>query len=206
MAATTERYPIKAKSLTLLELCQSIHDFRNPSSRNTAQILTRRLYLHPLTINANAKTHDEPKKTSPHRRRSQRDFTLHSSSVPLLTRMSTKVTPPDFETSQSTFATNRVSLPPVLKPKRSVSTRPSHKVHPKKVKPLRAKPEKVDVWEELANTLQRPVPQDPPTTPFHDISELYFESTDENDDAYPSPYHSIQEIKIFKRTHRPDQA
>jgi len=65
MMSTTARYPIKPKTLTLLEVCQSINDFRPPppsissyqhgSASNTAQILTRRLYLHPLSINSNAK-------------------------------------------------------------------------------------------------------------------------------------------------------
>ncbi len=61
--STTARYPIKPKTLTLLELCQSIVDLRQTTStsnlyqstQNTAQILTRRLYLHPLTINSNGK-------------------------------------------------------------------------------------------------------------------------------------------------------
>ncbi len=63
MMSTTARYPIKPKTFTLLELCQSFSDFRRPpasassyqSSSNTAQILTRRLYLHPLTVNPNPK-------------------------------------------------------------------------------------------------------------------------------------------------------
>jgi hypothetical protein len=56
----TARYPIKPKTLTLFELCQSINDFRRPlpsnqyqSTPNAAQSLTRRLYLHPLAINTN---------------------------------------------------------------------------------------------------------------------------------------------------------
>jgi hypothetical protein len=65
--SATARFPIKAKTLTLLELSQSISDFRCPpatvssfqyqyqSSPTTAQILTRRLYLHPLTIGPNSK-------------------------------------------------------------------------------------------------------------------------------------------------------
>jgi hypothetical protein len=55
MTSTTRRYPVKAKSLTLLELCQTVNDLRHASSRSSAQILTRRLYLHPLTINPNPK-------------------------------------------------------------------------------------------------------------------------------------------------------
>jgi hypothetical protein len=65
MTAATSRYPIKPKTLTLLELCQSISDFRRPppsvssyqshSSITASQILTRRLYLHPLTINSSSK-------------------------------------------------------------------------------------------------------------------------------------------------------
>ena len=57
MTSTTTRHPVKARSLTLLELCQTINELRHTSSRNTAQILNRRLYLHPLTISTNAKQH-----------------------------------------------------------------------------------------------------------------------------------------------------
>lgn len=45
----------KGKSLTLLELCQTLKDFRCTTSRSTSQILTRRLYLHPLSLSTNAK-------------------------------------------------------------------------------------------------------------------------------------------------------
>jgi len=50
----------KGKSLTLLELCQTLKDFRCTTSRSTAQILTRRLYLHPLTISTHAKQYSPP--------------------------------------------------------------------------------------------------------------------------------------------------
>ena len=232
-----ERYPIKAKSLTLLELCQSIHDFRNPSSRNTAQILTRRLYLHPLTINSNAKTHpskfsshtsldltrpdvssQHSKKKSSHKRRSQRDLTIQSSSVPLLTRRSTKLnvsttttdeeSTNEFEVSRTTFASNQVSLPPLITHHTpSSSTRPSKLLHQKKSKPIRPRMEKVDVWGELAHALRRPIPQDPPTTPFYepsssplgDIPSEPREVPEEDDSPIPSP---IPAVRIFRRTHR----
>lgn len=122
--STTARHAIKPKVLTLLELCQSVTDFRQfpPSSTasynyqvqsNTAQILTRRLYLHPLTINPNAKqqlaklpssTANSPdneqrhqsnveKVRDKHRRKkksSHDDLTILSTSLPLLTRTNPK--------------------------------------------------------------------------------------------------------------------
>ena len=235
-----ERYPIKAKSLTLLELCQSIHDFRNPSSRNTAQILTRRLYLHPLTINSNAKVHPSKftshtsldltqtgtshhsKKKSSHKRRSHRDLTIQSSSVPLVNRANTKLnvsgtttdedSTNDFEVSRTTFSSNQVSLPPILtrrtpsSSKGTISTRPAKIFHQKKIKPIRLPPEKVDVWGQLAYALRRPIPQDPPTTPFYEtydspLDDIPSEPPEEEEEE-PRLVTPIPVVRLFKRTQR----
>ena len=122
--STTARHAIKPKVLTLLELCQSVTDFRQfphsstasynyQVSSNTAQILTRRLYLHPLTINPSAKqqlsklsntTVNSPdneqrhqsnvdKGRDTHRRKkksSHDDLSILSTSFPLLTRANPK--------------------------------------------------------------------------------------------------------------------
>jgi hypothetical protein len=156
MASTTARYPIKAKSLTLLELCQTINDFRSPLSRNTAQISTRRLYLHPLTISSNAKQHSPKilsnhsldlehfnqtnleKRNPPHKHKPHGGLKILSSSFPLLTRMNTKTIASTItddhtthEANTTTISSNHLSLPPINRgasssSKRTVSTRTSY--------------------------------------------------------------------------------
>lgn len=137
-STATARSSVKPKSLTLLELCQTINDLRHTSSRNTAQILTRRLYLHPLTINTNAKQHSTKivnnhlldieqinqanlgKKNSSHKKKSYHGLAILSSSLPLTTRTNTKVnsstisdSSTDIEASTTTIASSQISLPPV---------------------------------------------------------------------------------------------
>ncbi|CAF2742859.1 unnamed protein product [Rotaria sp. Silwood2] len=139
MTSTTAPHPIKPKSLTLLELCQTINDLRHTSSRSTAQILTRRLYLHPLSVNANAKQqstkiinnnllHIEQvnqanfeKRNSPRQHKPYRGLAILSSSLPLTTRTNTKLNSTitidscsDFEASTTTMSSsNRVNLPSI---------------------------------------------------------------------------------------------
>ncbi|CAF1056356.1 unnamed protein product [Rotaria sordida] len=138
MTSTTTSQPIKPKSLTLLELCQTINDLRHTSSRSTAQILTRRLYLHPLTINTNAKQqstkiinnnllhieqHNQAnleKRNSPRPHKPYRGLAILSSSLPLITRTNAKLhssittdNSSDFEASTTTISSNRVSLPSI---------------------------------------------------------------------------------------------
>ncbi|CAF1184118.1 unnamed protein product [Rotaria sp. Silwood1] len=138
MMSTTTSHPIKPKSLTLLELCQTINDLRHTSSRSTAQILTRRLYLHPLTINTNSKQqstkiinnnllHIEQinqanleKRKSSHQHKPYRGLAVLSSSLPLTTRTNTKLnssvhtdSSSDFEVSSTTISSNRISLPSI---------------------------------------------------------------------------------------------
>jgi len=215
MASTpTERYPVKAKSLTLFELCQTINVLRQPLSRNTAQILTRRLYLHPLTISNNAKQHsskviannqvdieefnqtmsEKKKKPSKHH-----DLSILSTSLPLSTRSNTKLTSSintdrdsstDFEGRSSTFSGSYVSLPsiprklPSSSKRRTVSTR-SMKKKPKPV-PNNEDAEKIDVWHHLAQILKRPMLKDPPTTPLDILSDSHLQDLPETN------YNSIQ--------------
>jgi hypothetical protein len=221
MASTTARYPVKAKSLTLLELCQTINEIRNPSSRNTAQILTRRLYLHPLTISTNAKQYslkvisnnvlemnqtNLEKKHSSFKRKSYHDLSLLSSSFPLTTRTNTKLnstitTDHDnsnvFELSTTTISTNSISLPPINRgissslSKRTVSTRSS--CIPIQQKPNKNRWEKVDVWRNLAHALQRPTPKDPPTTPLDILLDSELQTVQQPN------CNAIQQIQIYKR-------
>jgi len=205
-STTAARYPVKAKSLTLLELCQTVNELRQTSSRNTAQILTRRLYLHPLTISTNAKQHSskiiannllETKQFSqtnlPAKHRPKQGLSILSSSFPLIARTNTKLNTDSniYQTSITTISTNSVNLPPINRgikssssSKRSVSTRSSSYI------PIQPKPTKIDVWRHLADTLQRPVPKDPPTTPL----DILPENVQQSDN-----FHGIQEIKIYKQ-------
>lgn len=267
--STTERYPIKAKSLTLMELCQSIHDFRNPTTRNTAQILTRRLYLHPLTVSGalkmhstkistnqnqhqqhhqyqlhhlhhhyhhhhNQQQHPSSQNNSNHQNengrssslekkaisganRISKDFTIHSSSVPLVSRSMGKLnnstvteveSTNDLEASVATMSTNPTILPNVHSRKttptikRAASLRTSHTFYQRKVRPIRQRPEKVDVWGQLAHTLERPVPIDPPTTPFTQLNDFHFESVVFDDKQESPRYYSRQEFQEAKRINR----
>lgn len=212
-----------------MELCQSIHDFRNPSNRNTAQILTRRLYLHPLTINTSSKTHAPKVQSHGHvetdalminqkhtiKHRSHGDLTVHSSSVPLLNRNNPKVnisvtaeeeSTHDFETSITSFSINQLTLPSVVTRKttpsikRTLSTRPLQLFQQKRIKPARQRQGKVDVWRQLAHTLERPIPSDPPTTPFTQLNDFDFENLafDEQSTNNSPRYYSRQEIKASK--------
>jgi hypothetical protein len=145
---TTTRYPVKAKSLTLLELCQTINDLRQVSSKNTTQILTRRLYLHPLTISHNAKQHSSKlnannlldieefnqtisgrKKFSSKHYQSYRDLSVLSSSFPLSIRSNNKLNSSinsdrdsngDCEASSTSISTNPVRLPRI--PRKLISS------------------------------------------------------------------------------------
>lgn len=136
MTSTTVSHSVKPKSLTLLELCQTINDLRHVSSRSTAQILTRRLYLHPLTINSTAKQQSTKiinnnllqierinqahleKRNSPAKQKPYRGLAILSSSLPLTARSSTKQASSlisdssnDFETSSTSFTSSRGSFP-----------------------------------------------------------------------------------------------
>lgn len=194
MASTSVRSPVKAKSLTLLELCQTINELQQTSSRSTAQILTRRLYLHPLSISPNAKQHtskiiannlfqlEEPistKTPSPRNPPSYRGLSILSSSLPLIARTNGKSNISSFnvesEESTSTLGINAMSLPVIPRnttalsssSRKTTSTRSSFIAIQRKSKSTPPPPsEKIDVWRHLAQTLQRPPPKDPPTTPL----------------------------------------
>lgn len=135
MTSTTVRHPVKAKSLTLLELCQTINELQNTSSRNTAQILTRRLYLHPLSVSNTSKQHtskiitnnllqiEEPNEiiTPSPRNPPYRGLAILSSSFPLIARTNVKTTnqslnvehdvPSESEGSVTTFGTSLPLIP-----------------------------------------------------------------------------------------------
>ena len=202
--STTVRHPpVKAKSLTLLELCQTINELQQTSSRSTAQILTRRLYLHPLSISPNAKQHtskiiannllqlEEPiqTKTPSPRNPPYRGLSILSSSFPLIARTNGKSnasslnTDTESDESTGTLGINAMSLPVLPRnttalsssSRKTTSTRSSFIAIQRKSKstpPLPA-PEKIDVWRHLAETLQRPPPRDPPTTPLDIHPDLH---------------------------------
>lgn len=203
MSSSSVRHPVKAKSLTLLELCQTISELQQTSSRNTAQILTRRLYLHPLSVSNNIKQNtskiiasnllqlEEATETitpSP-RNPTYRGLAILSSSLPLLARTNLKTNPSfnvdhdlqmESEGSTTTFRTNPMSLPVITRngtslsssSRRTTSTRSSFIAIQRKSKST-PPPEKIDVWRHLAQTLQRPPPRDPPTTPLDTYPDLH---------------------------------
>lgn len=253
MMSTAARYPIKPKTLTLLELSQSISDFRHPppsvssyqfqASSNTAQILTRRLYLHPLTINSSLKqpslksftTSATDVTSTDNEQRSQinidknRDIkhkkhksshhglAILSTSFPLTTRIISKPdarhsrdkisihtdndTNSEYDASITSISLNQASLPPITRGTTSsthtVCTRPSCVINRRKTftKPTRL--EKVNVWNHLNRTLQRPIPMDPPTTPLGNVSDFTIEYDRPHNQYFNS--NTIQEIKIYKR-------
>ena len=232
MTSTTVRYPVKPKSLTLLELCQTINDLRHAPSRNTAQILTRRLYLHPLTINANAKQQSSKimnnsvtdteqrhhinldKKLLPHRHKVPHGLAILSSSLPLITRTNSKtnttVPTDESESSTTTISSNRTvpsinrGPPPSSSSsnKRTTLPRPSYITsQPKSSSHYKNRWEKVDVWHQLAISLQKPIPKDPPTTPLDVLTDDYLDNIRESEQQSQQwNYGGIKGIKIFQRT------
>ena len=255
MMSTTARYPIKPKTLSLLEICQSISDFRQqhppPSvasyqyhvTPNTSQILTRRLYLHTLTIKPNPNKQQIPKTLSTNlssidgesprqttqseksrentrekKKPSQPNLAIFSSSLPLITRLNTK---PEtrhayrqrgsLQTDEDTNSENDISttanslrVPSLTGVNRgtlastgSKCTRPSCLVNHQKLYPKPIRQRKINAWNHLDQTLERPIPMDPPTTPLIHMSNYNFDH-EEISDPY-SNYHSIQQIRIYKR-------
>jgi len=256
--STTARYPIKPKNLTLLEICQSISGYRHPppsvssyqyqyqSSANTAQILTRRLYLHPLTINPNQKQQLSKTSTTPRttvvtpsdiehyhqlnydknhethhtkKKLSHRGLAILSSSFPLRTRINQKSETrhyrdkasihidgdmnSDYDASTTTGSFNQPSLPSITRgtfsSTHSLCPRPAYEnlINRRKtyMKPNRL--EKVNVWHHLDQTLERPMPLDPPTTPLSNVPGFDIENDEPQNSCLN--YKSIQEIKIYKR-------
>ncbi|CAF0825850.1 unnamed protein product [Rotaria sordida] len=258
MASATARYPLKPKTLTLLELCQSFHDFRHPpvslssyqsqssssssSSSNSSHVLTRRIYLHPLTLNPHSKQHslkhssvhslttfDHEQRS--HQLNSDKNREIHhiknkssfhglavlSSSAPITTRINTKSDTrhirdkqflnidedinSDYDVSTLTISSSQPSLQSLTRGTSSsthtICTRPSCVMNNRKTYFKSNHWDKVDVWNHLDRTLERPMPTDPPTTPFNTVVDLNKEN-DELQEQY-SNYNSIQEIKIYKR-------
>ncbi|CAF1022609.1 unnamed protein product [Adineta ricciae] len=161
-SATVPRNSVQAKSLTLLELCQTIHDLRHTSSRDTSQMLTRRLYFHPVNTKSSCKSQSskliargvlrtnpmvEEKLTSSFRKRtSSRDLSILSSSFSLVARTNSKAntcTPTendnnDLETSTIISSLNQLSLapitqrPPVLSKKKTMPNKSLYVPNPNK--------------------------------------------------------------------------
>lgn len=246
MTSTTARHPLKPKTLTLLELCQSIKDFRNPipsgSSPSSSNVLTRRVYLHPLIINPNTKHHslktasissfpsfdnDQRHPLIPDRSRdthhvknrtSFNGLAVLSSSAPLATRMNVKPDVRHFrdrglmnaeddlysdcDSSTAAFSFIQPSLQSLARGTTSsthaLCTRPSCILNNQKALSKSNRWEKVDVWYNLDQTLQRPVPNNPPSTPSNAAVSKNEIDEPQNENEY-SNYNSIQEIKIYKR-------
>ncbi|CAF0802924.1 unnamed protein product [Adineta ricciae] len=200
-SATVPRNSVQAKSLTLLELCQTIHDLRHMSSRDTSQILTRRLYFHPVNTKSSYKPQSskliargilrtnpmvEEKPTSSFRKRtSPHDLSILSSSFSLVSRTHFKTNictttenddNNDLETSTITSSLNQISLapitqrPPVLSKKKMMPNKSLYVPNPNKRTVLLTEKndkKRMNVWNYLHHNLDRPFPQDPPTTPLH---------------------------------------
>lgn len=250
MTSTTSRYPIKPKTLTLLELCRSFHDFRHPPptvssyqsqlAPTAAHVLTRRVYLHPLTLNSTFKQQsiksasnnslstldsdfrhslnfEKPRTTYVKNKAAFNGLAVLSSSAPIRTRIKAKLdarnsrdkplmnmdddASSDVETSITTFSSNQLSLHALARGTSSSThtacTRPACVLSHQKAFTKSNRYDKIDVWNHLSETLQRPMPTDPPTTPLHIVSDF-----DKENDESTNPflnYNSIQEIRIYKR-------
>lgn len=200
-SATAPRHSVQAKSLTLLELCQTIHDLRHMSSRDTSQILTRRLYFHPVNTKSNCKPQpskliargilrtnpivDEKSTVSFRKRMPSRELAILPSSFSLVARSTSKINSwiatenednNELETSTITSSLNQISLapitqrPPVLSKKKTMPNKSLYVPNPnKRTVPLTEKNDRrrMNVWNYLHHNIDRPIPQDPPTTPLH---------------------------------------
>ena len=250
MTSTAARYPIKPKTLTLLELCQSFHDFRFPPpsissyqcqlAPNTARALTRRVYLHPLTLNVPSKqqsskssnnsrilSHSEqchPLNSNKYRemyhiknKSSDHGLVILSSSLPLMTRINGKSDPrhcrdkslknvdddsgSDYDASTTTISLNQASFLSIARgtssSTRTMCTRPACVMNHQKFYAKSNRFEKVNVWHHIDQVLERPMPNDPPTTPHNAV--LGFNLENDERKGQHSNYSSVQEVKIYKR-------
>ena len=238
--STTARLPIKPKTLTLMELCQSMNDFRQApfpppppatvssyqyqSAASTAQILTRRLYLHPLTINSDGKQvlakseltgsesdfrpslnlEKRKSKGSPHR-----GLAILPTSFPLLARITGKPearlsrdqssTTVDTDTTSETDVSwsKATFTPPTLPP--IIRRRNPIRTRPARVKPPTETPRwnKTHVWFKMDQVIHRTTPVDPPSTPAERIQEYHLPTLEREQSSVNVK--TIQEIRIYKR-------
>jgi hypothetical protein len=223
-STTTTRHPVKAKSLTLLELCQTINELRHTSSRNTAQILTRRLYLHPLTISTNAKQHSSKiissnlseieqvnqtifeKRNSSLKPKQYRGLSVLSSSFPLTTRSNPKLTSSitsdhdyntEYEASTTSISTNPVSLPSLNRRISSRSSRRSVFTRSTYI-PLQPKPTfNREKKIDAWRNLSNALRRPMPKDP--PTTPLEMASDFQIHDIPETHYNSIQQIQIYKR-------
>ena len=141
-----------------------MYNLRDPLSRNTAQILTRRKYRHPSRI------HPDPSTVVSRHSLALDQCTFQTRNSSLLSSFSSSTTPYAYHTDGSTLLFDHRSLPTIhrkmtLSNRRTQFARPSYIItYPKPVSNQNQE-EHIDVWEHLAHTLRRPIPRDPPSTP-----------------------------------------
>ncbi|CAF0759639.1 unnamed protein product [Didymodactylos carnosus] len=192
---------IKPKTLTLLELCQSITNLRSSTNKmslspNTSHILTRRLYLHPLSKSKSSSLADietrqhlnlEKKKLTRDRTHaSHRGLAILSSRLPLKTRQTTVLnnlsneshhrqikhrlaTDLDIIRNESVQFEDDDEYDYLSTPASSstiITTSHSSKSD---------KWMKFNIWQHIDTVLQRPSPKQPPSTPLDMLSDYYIQ-------------------------------
>jgi hypothetical protein len=141
-----------------------MHNLRDPLSRNTAQILTRRIYRQPSRIHPDSSTFLSRHSLAVNQ------STLQTRSSSLLSPFSSSTMPYDYHTDRSTLLFDHRSLPTIhrqmtLSNRRTHFARPSYIIgYPEPISDQN-RVTRIDVWEHLAHTLRRPIPRDPPSTP-----------------------------------------
>ena len=177
-----------------------MHNLRDPLSRNTAQILTRRMYRHPSRI------YPDPSTFASHRSLVVDQFnrsTLPTKNSSLLSTFSASTMPYDYQTDGSSLFFDHRILPTIHR-KMTLSNRRTHFARPSYIitypEPVSSqhRAKQIDVWEHLAHALRRPIPRDPPSTPDEPLPRRQL------DDAVEptTGMHSTAEKNDKKRTLR----
>ena len=206
-----------------LPLPPTVSTYQCQSSANTAQILTRRLYLHPLTINNNAKqaltkcelTSSESDSRPPlnleksqAKRSAPRGLAILSTSLPLIARIAGKPEPRlPRDKSSTTVDTDMTSETDVSSSKGSFthSSLPSiirgrlPRRNPVRVTQPKETPrwEKAHVWFNMDQVIHRTTPVDPPSTPADMIPDYRLPTLERETSTIN--FKTIQEIRIYKR-------
>ncbi|UJR08119.1 hypothetical protein I4U23_012396 [Adineta vaga] len=214
MSVKAPRHPVQAKSLTLLELCQTIQDLRRTSSQDASQILTRRLYFHPINTKSNSKQRQSSKlvargilQTTPSQKQtSHPNLSILSSSFSFATRSNSKMNSSimtdnddtnELEISTVTSSFNQISLAPItqrppLLTKRRTALNRSLYIPDRQLVQLTDKidTQRLNLWNYINKKFDRPCPQDPPTTPLHNSTDF--------DIQQQESYYSFPDIINYK--------
>lgn len=201
----------------------TVSTYQYQTSTNTAQILTRRLYLHPLTINNHAKqalakceltSSESDSRPSLSLEKSKakgpppRGLAILSTSLPLIARITGKPEPRfPRDKSSTTVDTDTTSETDVTSSKGSFtqSSLPSiirgrlPRRIPVRIKQPKETPrwEKAHVWFNMDQVIHRTTPVNPPSTPADMIPDYRLPTLERETSTIN--YKTIQEIRIYKR-------